>query len=283
MDDFRGRVAVVTGGGSGLGRGIVLALAREGAHVVIADVELPAAEAVASEARSLGVTVKVVHTDVASYPSVLNLARAAYEDFGAVHVLCNNAGVNLHRRGIFATHEDWLWILGVNLWGPIHGIEAFLPRMLDSGVECYIVNTASINGMTPNAHSAMYSTSKYGLIGLTDTLRNELAGTNVGISALCPAGILTSRITESERNRPAELAPPTPPPPHTPSLLRRTDFSPPRDPLDLGSMVIKGIRERRSYIFTDMKSLPLIETEHEQMIADFDGLREWEIQHSLQG
>jgi NAD(P)-dependent dehydrogenase (short-subunit alcohol dehydrogenase family) len=273
MQDFSGKTVVVTGAGSGIGRGIAVVLAREGANVVVSDIEEAAAKAVADEITTSGGVAVAERTDVADSASVLALADGARERFGAVDILCNNAGVSHRRRGIDATHEDWVWMIGVNLWGVIHGMEAFLPAMLKSGREAHIVNTSSMNGIVPSALSAMYSTSKYGVLGLTETFRNELAGTNVGISALCPAGVKT-RITESERNRPATLAPPTPPPPHTPSSS--FELSPALEPEVVGEMVMDGIRKNQLFIFTDMLIRPLVERHHEQMLADFEHLAEWQ-------
>jgi NAD(P)-dependent dehydrogenase (short-subunit alcohol dehydrogenase family) len=273
MRDVRGKTAVVTGGGSGIGKGMCVVFARNGMDVVVADIERDAAAAVASEIVEAGGRAIPVAVDVADRASVDALATAATEAFGSVQLLCNNAGVSHRRRGIHATHEDWVWMLGVNLWGVIHGIEAFLPAMLGSGAEAHIVNTASMNGIVPSAFSAMYSTGKYGVMGLTETMRNELAGTSVGISVLCPAGVIT-RIGESERNRPAALAAPTPPPAHVPS--NRFDISPPLDPEVVGEMTLQGVRDDALYIFTDMKVRDLIDDHHARMVAAFDDLARFE-------
>jgi NAD(P)-dependent dehydrogenase (short-subunit alcohol dehydrogenase family) len=279
MQDVQGRTAVVTGGGSGIGRGMCIVFARHGMRVVVADVELDAAASVAAEIAAAGGRAHAVEVDVADRRSVESMAAVARDVFGPVHLLCNNAGVSHRRRGIHATHEDWVWMLGVNLWGVIHGVETFLPAMLESGDEAHIVNTSSMNGIVPSAFSAMYSTSKYGVMGLTETLRNELAGTSVGISALCPAGV-RSRIGESERNRPADLAAPTPPPTHEPSST--FDISPALDPEVVGEMTLQGIRDDRLYIFTDQKVRHLIEAHHSQMVAAFDDLARFEASQHVQ-
>jgi NAD(P)-dependent dehydrogenase (short-subunit alcohol dehydrogenase family) len=273
MDEFVGRTAVITGGGSGIGRGMAIAFAREGMNIVVADIEAAPAEAVAGEVRALGVRALAVPADVTDLTSVQALAAAAVAEFGTVEVLCNNAGISVGVRGMHARHEDWIWVLGVNLWGVIHGVEAFLPGMLAHGGECHIVNTSSMNGILPSARSAMYSTSKYGVLGLTETLANELQGTNVGISALCPAAVST-RIFDSERNRPPSLTPSDPPPPHTPSA--RFDISAALDPVEVGELVLLGMRCKQLHIFTDMKVKPLIEAHHARMLAEFDVLAEWE-------
>ncbi len=273
MQDFDGRTAVITGGGSGIGRGMATVFARAGMRVVVADVEEAAAAATADQVAAAGGKAIAVRTDVADFDDVKRLARLAHDAFGNVHVLCNNAGVSHRRRGVDATHEDWVWMLGVNLWGVVHGIEAFLPGMLASGEEGHIVNTSSMNGIVPSALSAMYSTSKYGVLGLTETLRNELRNTQVGISALCPAAVRT-QITRSERNRPAHLAAPTPPPPHLPS--NSFDISEPREPEQVGDMVLEGIRRNQLHIFTDMKIKALIDGHYQRMVQEFDNLSEWE-------
>jgi NAD(P)-dependent dehydrogenase (short-subunit alcohol dehydrogenase family) len=273
MQDFDGRTAVITGGGSGIGRGMATVFAGAGMRVVVADVEEPAAVETAGLVTAAGGEAIAVRTDVADFDDVKRLAGLARDEYGNVHVLCNNAGVSHRRRGVDATHEDWVWMLGVNLWGVVHGMEAFLPAMLASGQEGHIVNTSSMNGIVPSALSAMYSTSKYGVLGLTETFRNELRGTKVGISALCPAAVRT-HITRSERNRPAHLAAPTPPPSHTPS--NSFDISEAREPEQVGDMVLEGIRRDQLYIFTDMKIKALIDTHHERMVEEFAHLSGWE-------
>ena len=273
MQDFDGRTAVITGGGSGIGRGLATVFGRAGMRVVVADIEEPAAVETAGLVRGEGGEAIAVRTDVADFDDVKRLAGLARDEFGDVHVLCNNAGVSHRRRGMDATHEDWVWMLGVNLWGVVHGVEAFLPTMLASGQEGHIVNTSSMNGIVPSAMSAMYSTSKYGVLGLTETLRNELGGTKVGISALCPAGVRT-QIFRSERNRPDHLAAPTPPPAHTPS--NSFDISEAREPEQVGDMVLEGIRRNQLYIFTDMKIKALVDAHHQRMVEEFANLAEWE-------
>lgn len=276
MENFKGKTAVITGAGSGIGRGMAVAFAREGMQVVVSDIERAAAEAVVAEIVAAGGKAAAIATDVTSLDSVRSLAAFAERTYGAVDVLCNNAGVSVGTRGIDASHEDWTWVMGVNLWGVIHGIEAFLPAMRERKTECHIVNTASMNGIFPSGRSALYSTTKYGLLGLSETLANELADSHIGISILCPASVAT-RIFESERNRPAALVPnrttevPVMPPPSS-----KFDISPPLDPVTVGELVLHGIRHRQLHIFTDMKVKPIIEARHRRMIAEFDRLAEFE-------
>jgi NAD(P)-dependent dehydrogenase (short-subunit alcohol dehydrogenase family) len=274
MENFKGKTVVITGAGSGIGRGMAIAFARAGMQIVVSDIERAAVDKVVAEIVAAGGKAAAIATDVASLDSVRSLAAFAERTFGAVDILCNNAGVSVAKRGVDASHEDWTWVMGVNLWGVIHGIEAFLPAMRARKDECYIVNTASMNGIFPSARSAMYSTTKYGMLGLSETLANELAGSNVGISILCPASVAT-RIFESERNRPAALVPSqSDAVPHVPSSV--FDISPPIDPVMVGEMVLNGIRRRQLHIFTDMKVKPIIEARHQRMMAEFDRLAAFE-------
>jgi NAD(P)-dependent dehydrogenase (short-subunit alcohol dehydrogenase family) len=202
--DLRGKTSVVTGGASGIGRALALRFAREGANVVIADLDATGMETVAAEARGLGVKALTVRTDVSELTQVEALAARAFETFGAVHVLCNNAGVAAWGGLESASHRDWQWVLGVNLWGVIHGVEAFVPRMIARGEPAHIVNTASMAGLVASKGLGVYNTSKYAVVGLSETLVKDLKPYRIGVSVLCPMGVET-RIRESERNRPPGL------------------------------------------------------------------------------
>ena len=202
--DLRAKTSVVTGGASGIGRALALRFAREGANVVVADLDGNGMEAVAAEARGLGVKALTVRTDVSELAQVEALAARAFETFGAVHVLCNNAGVAAWGGLESASHRDWQWVLGVNLWGVIHGVEAFVPRMIARGEPAHIVNTASMAGLVASKGLGVYNTSKYAVVGLSETLAKDLKPYRIGVSVLCPMGVET-RIRESERNRPVAL------------------------------------------------------------------------------
>jgi NAD(P)-dependent dehydrogenase (short-subunit alcohol dehydrogenase family) len=273
MQDFKGKTAVITGAGSGIGRGMAIAFARAGMRVVVSDIERQGAEAVAREISGEGGKAIAAVTDVSRLEDVKALAAAADKAFGPVHVLCNNAGVMIFRHGPDATHQDWQWAMGVNLWGVIHGMEAFLPGMRAHGQEAHIVNTASMNGLLPSAHSAMYSTTKYGVLGLSETFALELEGSNVSISVLCPGAVAT-RIADAERNRPKELVPPTPAGPHQKSM--DYNLAPGLDPLLVGDQVLHAMRHKQLHIFTEMRIAEWLQARHERMMAEFDRLREWE-------
>ena len=202
LPDLEGKVAVVTGGASGIGRGIAGQLRAEGMQVVIADIEEEAMRQTASELGAVG-----IQTDVSSVESVRSLAAAVVERYGAVHVVCNNAGIGPWARIADLTIDDWRWMVGVNLWGVIHGVHTFLPILLRNPDGGHIVNTASMAGLAPTTQLGAYVTCKFGVVGLTETLALELAedGAKVGVSVLCPGPIHTN-IGNSSRNRPAHLS-----------------------------------------------------------------------------
>src|SRR5678815_1966745 len=204
MESLTGKVAVVTGGASGIGRARSLAFSREGARVGVSDLDdAGMADTVAEVARA-GSAAVAVRTDVSRLEQVQALADRAFAEMGAVHVLCNNAGVALWGGLESATHRDWEWAIGVNLWGVIHGVEAFVPRMIAQHVPGHIVNTASMAGLIASQGLGVYNTTKYAVVGLSETLQKDLRGYGIGVSVLCPMGVKTA-IRQSDRNRPAAL------------------------------------------------------------------------------
>ena len=204
MELTDGSVAVVTGGASGIGTALGHAFAAAGCSVVLADVD---AEALDSAAGAIDGEVLTVVTDVSVAAEVEDLAEAVFARFGAVHVLCNNAGVSTFNPVAAQTLDDWRWVLGVNLWGVVHGVQAFLPRLLAQGQPAHIVNTSSLAGLASGLPSlGPYNVSKVGVVALSETLRMELAmgGATVGVSVLCP-GTTPTGILDCERNRPTVL------------------------------------------------------------------------------
>jgi len=196
------QVAVVTGGGSGIGAALARACARKAMRVVVADIEQAAAETTAEELRQLGAEAIAVQVDVADSESVTALAAATQKAFGTCHLLCNNAGVCINRPTLELTTADWDWVLSVNIMGVVNSLNAFLPDMLNAGQAAHIVNTASVTGLVAlGAVGPVYTASKYAVVGLSEVLQQELATTEIGVSILCP-GAVSTRILESERNRP---------------------------------------------------------------------------------
>ena len=206
MKDVRDRVAVVTGAASGIGRALAERFCAAGMKVVLSDVEVDALQQATAALREQGASVHAAPADVASAEQVRALAQETLRVFGAVHVVCNNAGV--FEPGTVpswrTSADDWSWILGVNLMGVVHGVQAFMPILQEQAVEAHIVNTASIGGWL--AGNPLYSVTKFGVVALTEALYVELrrAESKVGVSLLCP-GYVKTALADSERNRPAQL------------------------------------------------------------------------------
>lgn len=196
-------VAVITGAASGIGRGMAERFAAEGMAVVLADIEEQSLAKLEEDLRTKGATVLAVQTDVSNADDVENLVVQTYDAFGAAHILCNNAGVVCSCPIWEHTPADWKWVLGVNLWGVIHGIRAFVPRMLAQETECHIVNTASILGLVRGPGEGIYKVSKHGVVALSETLADELAqkDSQIQVHVLCPGWVRTG-ILDSVRNRP---------------------------------------------------------------------------------
>jgi NAD(P)-dependent dehydrogenase (short-subunit alcohol dehydrogenase family) len=207
VEQLESRVAVVTGAASGLGRALASELAAAGCRLVVSDVEESALADCAEHLRRLGADCLPIVTDVADAGSVLALAHATVERFGAVHVLCNSAGVSARRPVTGMALEDWRWVIDVDLWGVIHGVHHFLPILLEQD-EAHIVNVASMAGLLAFPMGAPYNAAKAAVVALSETLFQELTllGARVGVTVVCPGGLQT-RFLESERNRPPALQP----------------------------------------------------------------------------
>lgn len=202
MEDLQGKVAVITGGASGIGRAVADKAAAEGMKIVLGDIEEGPLKAAVDDLNSTGAEALGVVTDVSDRASVEALRDAALDRFGAVHLVHNNAGIGLGGPIWEVTEEDWRWILGVNLWGVIHGVATFTPLLLEQG-EGHIVNTASIAGLIVAPFLGPYNATKQAVVAISETLFKDLqtVAAPVGVSVLCP-GFVQTRIAESDRNRP---------------------------------------------------------------------------------
>ena len=272
MDDFRGLVAVITGGAAGIGRALGLALADEGAHVVVADIDAELAERTAAEIAGRGVRSLAVAADVAERRDVERLAERAFGEFGAVHLLFNNAGVAMHGALADMDERDWQWLLSVNLWGAIHGVGAFLPRMRaqrgrDGDGPLRIANTASLNGVAArdNAHG-VYTATKYAVVGYSFVLREELAKEGIGVSVVCPSMMATG-LPAAGRNRQARFGGPLDQGP-MPIPPRRE----PADPAVMAPRILQGVRENRRFVFTHPDTRPVVEEYAAGVLAGYDQL-----------
>jgi len=250
MRDLAGKVAVVTGAASGIGRALTERFARAGMKVVLADVEEGALAAAARELEAGGAETLAVRTDVSREDDVEALARRAYERFGAVHVVCNNAGVALAGPVWEHSLDDWRWLLGVNLWGVVHGIRSFVPRMLEKKTRGHIVNTASVAGLTSAPGLGVYNVSKHAVVTLSETLAKDLAmaGASIKVSVLCP-GFVNTRILDSSRNRPAAFGAERPRPADLEPIIRSL-IAAGMSPADVAQHVLRAVEEDRFYVLT---------------------------------
>ncbi len=263
MKRFAGRVAVVTGAGGGLGRELAACFAREGMKIALADVDAAALARTESELKAAGTAAIAVRCDVSSGADVEALAARTLDAFGAVHVVCNNAGIAPLGVVWENTVADWQWALGVNLWGVIHGVRVFTPILLRQDDEGHIVNTASVAGLIAPPGMGMYNVSKHAVVALSETLHHDLAarGAKVKCSVVCPA-YFPSGIAESERSRPAalrEARSKTAEDLAREVKMRRAVQSGRLSAADIASRVLEAVRDERFYVLTHPRILPAVE------------------------
>lgn len=274
MKEFKDRVAVVTGGASGLGRAMALRFAREGMKVVLADVQADALKKTEAEFKQARIPVLAVRTDVSKGKDVEALADKAFKTFGGVHILCNNAGVAPGGTVWEHTEKDWEWTLGVNVWGVIHGIRAFVPRMIEQNVDCHVVNTASVAGLLSLPGMSVYCVSKHSVVTLTECLHHDLVefGARVKASVLCPAFVPTG-ISDSERNRPAALREDKTKSPEDlkrEEQLRHAVQSGRISAEQVADLVFEAIKVEKFYILPHQKIKPTIEIRMQDILQERD-------------
>ena len=257
MQDLADRVAVITGAASGIGQGLARRFAREGMKLVLADIEEAALLEVEKELRLGGTSVLAVKTDVSRKASVFALADRAFEAFGRVHIVCNNAGVSGGLGPIWdIPDQDWEWIMAVNVYGVLHGIQAFVPRMIEHGEEGLILNTSSVVGLTTGT-SSVYGVTKHAVSRLTEGLRYDLraAGSKLRAAVLVP-GATATNILYADRNRPQDLLVPRGEEAQA-ALIRRRQTRHEQlqeigmTPEQLADITLEGIRQDRLYIIAD--------------------------------
>jgi NAD(P)-dependent dehydrogenase (short-subunit alcohol dehydrogenase family) len=258
VQELRGKVAVVTGGASGIGRALVDAFVAEGMRVVVADVEAPALERTVAELRAGGHDVTGVVTDVTDPASVRRLADEAFAVYGAVHVLCNNAGVGPPSAKVWeTTPNDWRWTFGVNVFGAANGVIEFVPRMLASGEEGVVINTSSPDGpISPMPQASVYAATKSALTTLTECLAAQLEadGARVRAAVFYPSGrgLLDTGLWTSDRNRPPGLQRERPRSTPALTVAELQAKGVPVQPLDeLAQLVVAGIRDGRFVMILD--------------------------------
>lgn len=270
MKDLGGKVAVITGGGSGFGREFARLGAREGMKLVLADVQRDSLDATVAELRAAGADAIGEIVDVSDSAQVARLADRAFQAFGPVHLLMNNAGVGGGGYLWENTDKDWSWVLGVNLMGVVHGIQHFVPRMLEAnrhGTPGHIVNTASMAGWLCAPLMGVYNVSKHAVVALSETLYHDLklAQSTIGVTALCPAFVPTG-IAESHRNRPRDLANPAPPTTSQRMAQAATEKAVSSGRMtaeQVARMTFDAVREERFYVFTHPQILPTVRARYE--------------------
>ncbi len=247
MDKLAGKIALVTGGGSGIGRATSLKFAECGMDIAIADVDETAGNETAKLIQSLGQRAIVIKTDVSDRASVENLATQVIEKLGIPYVLFNNAGVVMFKNIIAMTSDDWSWVMGVNLDGVINGVSVFLPHMVEAGGGGHIINTASTAGLFGYAGLTSYCASKFAVVGLSEHLRRDLEPHNIGVSVLCPAQVDTN-IVSAGRNRPAIFGGP-----EEPSAVAKqvgVGIAQGVKPDFVGKLVVHAVKENNPFILT---------------------------------
>jgi NAD(P)-dependent dehydrogenase (short-subunit alcohol dehydrogenase family) len=267
MDTLEGKGAVITGGASGIGFATARELGRRNARVVIADIEAAALATAVRQLTDEGIEAYGVDCDVTSLDAVQSLAAESFERLGAVHIVFNNAGVALGGRVAALTHDEWRWIVDVDLWGPIHGVEAFLPRIVEQREGGHILFTASFAGLVPNIGLGAYCVSKYGVVALAEVLHRELRDAAIGVSVVCPMWVATN-IGDASRNRPAELGGPTTP------VARPDAGAIPADEVlsadAVAEQVVAAIGTDRLYILTHEISRPMVRRRFDRIDRAFE-------------
>jgi NAD(P)-dependent dehydrogenase (short-subunit alcohol dehydrogenase family) len=272
MDEFAGKVAVVTGAGSGMGKAFAERFAAEGMTVVVADIQADALAQTDEELRAAGAATLAVPTDVSSADAVRHLAEAATAAFGDIHLLCNNAGVEGYLDGALweATDKDWAWTFGVNFWSVVHGIREFVPRMLAHGEPAHVVNTVSMTGVI--APGNLYGITKHAVLALTEVLANDLRqrAARVGVTALCP-GTIATNLFRGNRNRPDSLRNETEPPGAAAGREVRDRMhavlAAGMPPAEVADRVVQAIRSNALYLLTDHEWDEMIIDRHRAILA----------------
>ena len=272
METLVDKTAFVTGGASGIGLALARAFLAESMNVMLADIEEPALNAALASLSNHGPRIRGALCDVSRRETLERAAAEAMAAFGKVHVLCNNAGVSRAGLAERVALSDWAWVVSVNLMGAVHGIEIFLPHMKAHGEGAHIVNTASISGLLPSALAGPYAATKAGIIGLSEVLADELAGSNIGVSVLCPSWVRT-RMVDNGRNRPERFGGAFALADDRENAARNARFLAAAesglDPDQVAALVLRAIRENRLYVFTHLDVRAAVAIRFARILDDF--------------
>ena len=265
MRELAGKVVFISGGAGGLGGGMAEAFREAGARVAVADINLDAARKAAAALTAAGGLAVAVALDVGDRSSWEAAAQTVEGTLGPVQVLCNNAGVaGISRTVAEIPLDEWRWQAETNVYGVVNGLQCFLPR-LKTQAEAHIVNTSSIGGVSAIPRFGDYISSKFAVVGLTNTLRLELAGTNIGVSALCPSAVKSGLGDNTVRLKPSRAA-------FAADRAAATAKWRYIEPIEAGRIVVRGVRENWPYIFTHPEDRALLEARYAEMMAAFDKL-----------
>ena len=267
MEDVSGKVAFITGAASGMGLGMARAFTAAGMKVMLADIDESALAAAGKELIDKGADVDTIICDVTKEKSVFDAADATVERFGKVHVLCNNAGVNVAGTFEELSQRDWDWVVAANQFGVQYGMTAFIPKIKAHGEGGHIMTTSSMAGVISAGPGwGPYNASKFAAVVMSEVLRSELKESNIGVSVLCPGGVATN-IINSSKHRPPQYGSPDDKPAATSNLDRLLAEA--LDPDVVGKLVLEGILENQLYLFTDPRMIKLVERRHERMMQGF--------------
>ncbi len=266
MKDVKGKVAFITGGASGMGLGMARAFAAAGIKVMIGDIEAAPAQRAVDELKAKGLEAACVQVDVTKMESMQDAAKKTIDTFGKVHILCNNAGVAVGGHSETCSLRNWNWVVDVNLWGVVYGLQAFVPLILSHGEGGHVVSTSSMAGMVGLRGAGPYNATKFAVVGIMETFAAEHRKDNLGASVLCP-GVVATNIGNSGRNRPTEYGGSVAPNPRdkTGEMLAQG-----LHPDLVGKQVLEAILEDQFYIFTDPGLRHLVETRSQRILQGYD-------------
>lgn len=281
MNGLAGRAAFITGAGQGIGLGIARALAKAGVKLALADIDASALAKAAAEVAALGVRAVAMPVDVSDASAMAGVADKVQAEFGKLHILINNAGVAQAPQPISQiAPENWDWLLAVNVHGVLHGLRFFLPLIRRHGEGGHVVNTASMGGLQvrPGRGTGGYAATKYAVVAISESLEQELAGSGIGVSVLCPAGVDTS-IYESPTRRPERFGGPFIPPAGSPSKAQMIPDG--LAPDIVGERVVHAIRTNEFFVFTHEEPRAWLEERHRRLMEGFDRAARYNREHGI--
>jgi NAD(P)-dependent dehydrogenase (short-subunit alcohol dehydrogenase family) len=270
VEDFKGRAAVITGGANGIGFATAREFARRGARIMLSDIDQAALDEAVANLRADGVDAHGVLCDVRKLDDVEQLADEAFRVFGDVHVVFNNAGIAYAGPIAQTSHDDWRFVIDVDLWGPIHGVEAFLPRLIAQGGQSHIVFTSSFAGLIPNVGLGPYCVAKYGVVALAETLAREVRPNGIGVSVLCPMIVETNLLANTERVRSDDYGPAHSEAETVQQLASAPDDDSVLDVEDVARLTAEAILANRLYVLPHRASRDSIQRRFGRIDRTFD-------------